>query len=380
MLFEKAIGNIEIIILNAKRFLTTAAGVLTPFVYGLFIAYFLNAPMRFIETKALIKIPYFKKRHKLNRLASALLTYIIVISCIVMIFDFLVPEVINSVKNVIEILPKNYGNAESQLNNYLGENNLFDSTLEAINDTFLTAYTKKDVIDFVLEPIVEVISTLPTLLSKLLTGTINFASALFNFALGAIIALYMLCDKDNFKILANKFLLGFVSKKRALKLSDAVRSSNELFEKFIIGKFIDSAIIGLIFFFVCLILKLPYAVLLCVIIGVTNMIPYFGPFIGALPVIIIVFLNNPLSLQPVWALIAILCVQQFDGIILGPKILGDSTGLRPIGVIFSILVGGALMGVFGMFFGVPIFAVIRNFVYAMLDRRIEQKTTSEVQT
>ncbi len=145
------------------------------------------------------------------------------------------------------------------------------------------------------------------------------------------------------------------------------KESNEMFLRFFVGKMIDSLIIGILCFIGLQLMKMPYTLLISFIIGVTNMIPYFGPFIGAIPAVAIVLLRSPI--QALGLALFIFVLQQFDGIVLGPKILGDSTGLSPFWVIFSIIVFGALFGVLGMFLGVPIFAVL----YTMFKHFVEKK-------
>ena len=165
-----------------------------------------------------------------------------------------------------------------------------------------------------------------------------------------------------------------LSKKLANNLIQFCKEANYTFEKFFVGKIIDSTIIGIIFFVGAKLLKAPFAMLLSIIIGVTNMIPFFGPFIGAIPVIFITLMfdiTNPL--KAVWMAIFILLLQQFDGNILGPKILGDSIGIKPVGIIFSIIVGGAIFGPAGMFFGVPIFAVIFSVFNRFIDKKYSRK-------
>ncbi len=217
------------------------------------------------------------------------------------------------------------------------------------------------------------ISMLPSLLNKVFLSTVSFVNSTVHFIIGLVIAFYGLYEKETFVKVSKKIIYLLFKKSRASRIIDISKSTNQIFESFLIGKIIDSTIIGLMFFIICIVLKFPYPALLSVIIGVTNMIPYFGPFIGAVPAILIVFLNNPTNLQTVWAGLSILALQQFDGLFLGPKILGDCTGLKPIGVIFAIVVGGALFGVLGMFFGVPLFAAIKNIISEIFNRKYDKK-------
>ncbi len=371
--FDKLSGNMDIAWDRLTVFFSAVSKILAPFIYGLLIAYLLNVPMRHFENGVLGRIRFFDKHLRFRRILSVMLTYVFVGWCIYILIGYLFPEVFESFKNLLMAVPDNIKYFEEQYYLYLGDNNLVDAVVNSVNEVFSSSYSAKDLFDFAFKPIVTTLALLPNFFNTLLKGTVGLAYGFLNFVLGAVIAFYMLCDKDNFGRIGTKFLYAMFKRDSAQRILRTAKSSNKIFESFILGKVIDSIIIGIIFFFVAIGLKLPYATLLSVVIGVTNMIPYFGPFIGAIPVVFIVFLSNPASMQAVWTAVAILAVQQFDGIILGPKILGDSTGLSPIGVIFSIIVGGYFMGVFGMFFGVPIFAVIKNTVLSLVDKRYDRK-------
>ena len=153
------------------------------------------------------------------------------------------------------------------------------------------------------------------------------------------------------------------------------RSTHYMLERFFIGKIIESIIVAVIFFIGCLFLHAPYSALLTLIIGVTNMIPYFGPWIGGAVAVIIVMIRNPM--QALWIGVFVLVLQQVDAAIIAPKILGDSTGLKPLDVIFAIFAGGALFGLIGMFLGVPVYAVIKSVVREIIDRRHRDKYPDE---
>ena len=192
----------------------------------------------------------------------------------------------------------------------------------------------------------------------------------------------MLLDKEKLLHFCKKTLFILFSKKQVESIASTIKYTNSVFNSFVVGKTIDSLIIAIIFFIGSIILNLPYPMLLAIIIGITNMIPYVGPFIGAVPVVALTILINPI--KGLWVLIFIVVLQQFDGVILGPRILGDSIGLKPIGVIFAIIVGGAIAGPLGMFFGVPIFSVIftifSNFVEKLYNSKNTVKNKLEKET
>ncbi len=177
-----------------------------------------------------------------------------------------------------------------------------------------------------------------------------------NIILAFVISCYLMSDRNALLHNIKKILYAIFDQTVAYKIIVTVKECNQLFSQFIIGKFIDSLIIGILCFILMSFLNLPYADLISLVVGITNMIPYFGPFIGAIPGTIILLIISPK--QALIFVLLILALQQFDGAILGPRILGESVGLRPIWIIFAITVGGALGGVLGMFLGVPIVAVI----------------------
>ena len=167
-------------------------------------------------------------------------------------------------------------------------------------------------------------------------------------------------DKFILKNAGKRLVLAIFNENFSYRVLRTLKDCHNIFSGFIIGKSIDSLIIGLLAFVAMTILKLPYTVLISVIIGVTNMIPYFGPIIGAVPGAFILFIVSPTKC--LIFIIMVFVLQQFDGLILGPKILGESTGVRPLLILFSITVGGAYFGPLGMFLGVPFFATVQFLI------------------
>lgn len=200
---------------------------------------------------------------------------------------------------------------------------------------------------------------------------IGVLKGMWNLIIGLIVSVYVLCSKEQFAGQSKKIIYAFCSKKRANELISDMRYANKTFGSYVSGKIIDSIIIGFLCFFLMKFLHINYPVLISVIIGVTNVIPFFGPFIGAVPSVLIILLINPLN--GIKFLILIILLQTFDGNILGPKILGDSTGLSSFWVIFSITLFGAYFGIIGMAIGVPIFALI----YAAFRRKVNRSLTAK---
>ena len=194
---------------------------------------------------------------------------------------------------------------------------------------------------------------------------------LVNLIIAIIVSIYMLSDKKPLKNSLKAVVYAFVPTKHITSVTEILKEAYKLFSSFIIGKALDSTIIGCLCFLFMTILQLPYAVLISVIVGITNMIPYFGPFIGAVPGALILLLISPV--KAVIFVILILVLKQFDGLILGPKILGDSTGLKPLWIIVAITIGGSLGGVLGMFLGVPIVAFLRYLANRFLTYRLRKR-------
>ena len=196
----------------------------------------------------------------------------------------------------------------------------------------------------------------------------------YNVLMGLVISIYIILDKRKLKRSARKIVYAISPRKKEEEVWETMKQCSHIFNGFLIGKMIDSLIIGIICLIAMSILRLPYALLLSLIVCITNMIPYFGPFIGAIPgVLIYLFIDFRLAL--IFA-IMILILQQFDGLYLGPKILGDQTGIKPLWVIFGITVGGAYFGVMGMFLGVPVVAVIMYLVNLYLDKKLKKQKSS----
>ena len=215
-------------------------------------------------------------------------------------------------------------------------------------------------------------SWITSIIPQILLSTVSFVKAISTALIAIIVSCYMLYDKKTLGTALHRFLYALLSEKTANHIIDTAKDCHRIFSGFISGKTLDSIIIGILCFIFMTILRLPYALLISVIVGVTNMIPYFGPFIGAVPGAFIILLIDPI--QMLIYLLLILVLQQFDGRYLGPKILGDSTGLRPIWIIFAITIGGAVGGFIGMFLGVPCVAVIAFLTGRWVENRLQQKS------
>ena len=199
----------------------------------------------------------------------------------------------------------------------------------------------------------------------------NILNEVLNFLIGLIVSVYLLFSKEQYSAQCKKMTYAFLKTNHANMLLHLTKKSNEIFGGFIIGKIIDSAIIGVLCFIGLSLIKMPYTLLVSVIVGVTNVIPFFGPYIGAIPSAFLILLSDPK--KGLYFIIFILVLQQIDGNVIGPKILGNSTGLSPFWVVFSILIGGGMFGFVGMIMGVPTFAVIYYIISMITSQRLERK-------
>lgn len=363
-LFVIFIGTVLIYsILNwteTKQTVSNVLHVLSPFFIGFFIAYVLNPLVKRLD-HVLEKLFVKKKLKDSYRHAlSILFSYIIALSIIVVIMIYIVPQFATSIQDLTDRVPDMYNAAYDYLNSFQERYPNLDVAFvqEKINEL------KPRLLDFGTNMVTNGIPLIFNI-------SVSILKTLINIILALVISAYILIDKELLIKNAKRFVYSILSKDNANYFCSTTSKCNAIFSGFIFGKLIDSLIIGIICFVLMSILRLPYAVLLSTIVGITNMIPYFGPFIGAVPGIVIFLLLDPV--QAIIFGVLIFVLQQFDGLYLGPKILGESTGLKPIWVIFAITVGGAYFGVLGMFLGVPIVAVIAFLLDEFMNRRLKRK-------
>jgi len=338
--------------------------ILLPFFSGALIAYILNPFISNINASLLNKCKL--KSDKIRKILSILITYLIVFGFISVVLFYILPEIIDSLSEVIDIIPSMY-------------NRIF-----AFFDTFQEKYPTLDIeyIDTLLRSMIpNAMNYLKDLAASLIpilyTTSMSLIRLLFNIIIAIIVSIYVLSDKRALMANIKKLLYAFIPNSWVSETLEVLRECHKIFIGFIIGKSIDSLIIGILCFIIMSLLNLPYTLLISVIVGVTNMIPYFGPYIGAIPGILLQLLMSPV--KALIFTILILVLQQFDGLVLGPKILGNSTGLKPLWIIVAITIGGSLAGVAGMFFGVPIVAVLSFILNRYLDKRLAKKLPNQTE-
>lgn len=328
--------------------------LLSPFIIGFAFAFLLNEPMDYIEFKL---FKNWQIKDKLKHTIAAILALCFGIIVIGLFLLILLPQLFKSVYSLVSVFPGYFDEFEKTVIAFVNDYNIdikqINEWLNQVNllDKFSTVFTA-------------FITNVPGLFY-------GFTKGVMDLIVSIMAAFYMMLEKKRFMRYVKKINYALLPKNFADYLTEKVIVSGQIFNDFIIGKFIDSLIIGILCYVGMLILNLPYALLLAVIVGVTNMIPVFGPFIGAIPGIFILLIIHPL--YALYFAIFILLLQQFDGNILGPLILGDRLGIPSLFILFSVCVGGGLFGIIGMFIGVPVFTVfyliIKEIVNYLLDKK-----------
>ena len=335
--------------------------VLMPYIIGVFIAYLMNPLVKRID---IIFYNMKIKRRGIRKCFSILLSYIIVFGIIVLCIVYIVPQLYESLKTIYQGTQTSYDKLIDFVNRQSQKHPEIDLTMVS------------SVLEKNSDNIVGIVKgSLNTLLPLLFNTSMSVISWVVDITIAIIVSVYMLIDRNRLITNFRKLIYAVMKRDKADKLLGTLSECNKIFGSFIIGKTIDSVIIGFMCFAFMTIIGLKYAILISVIVGITNMIPCFGPFIGAIPGVIILLTAD--FKQAVIFAVLILALQQFDGLYLGPKILGDSTGLRPLWIIFAITIGGWAAGPIGMFLGVPCVAVIAFLVQNKIDRKLSEKNIDE---
>ncbi|MBQ8108201.1 MAG: AI-2E family transporter [Ruminococcus sp.] len=357
-----ALFNIGEILKAIESILT----VLNPVIWGVVIAFLLNPMMMKIE-KLCRKLFYKDKQTdedglpytgKLLRAISVSISSLVFLGILFGLVAIVVPELINSVMDL-------FGNAST----------IADSVQKWITKVFknypsILKFATKTFSDFNTD-FSSIIERIQPMLENILSGAWGVVTVIKNFLLGFIVSLYMLCSKEKLLAQTKKLMIAVFKRRNCERIMNICGEANRVFSGFISGKIVDSMIIGIICFVGLTIMDMPYNIMISVVIGVTNVIPFFGPFIGAIPTAIIILITDPHRV--ILFLIFVVVLQQFDGNILGPKILGDSTGLPGFWVLISLLVMSGFFGFAGMVFAVPVFALAYTFTRNYVEQRLKKK-------
>ena len=342
-------------------------GILQPIILGLVFAYLLNPLVTIIENQVIKmfekKAKNREKLRKVSRSIGIAGSLLVAFAVVILLLNMVIPELYRSIRDLIMGLPHQINNAIDFLESEKIHDTAFSGTIKSVLENGAEAFQmwlKTDLL-----------TRINQMMSFVTVGVFSVVETLFDIAVGVIVSVYVLNSKEKFTGQCKKITYALLSRERANLMLQITRKSHKIFGGFVIGKIIDSIIIGILCFIGLSILDIPYTLLVSVIVGVTNVVPFFGPYIGAIPSAILILLSEPI--KGIYFVIFILVLQQFDGNILGPKILGDSTGLSAFWVVFSILLGGGLFGFVGMIMGVPTFAVFYYLVSMFIEQKLERK-------
>ena len=365
ILFYMALNYLPLL----RQGLASLLHILSPFIWGLVICYLLTPFMRLVEKK--LFGPLSKKLYKNSkrsdgsrfaRSMSVLLSELFLLAVLTALVCLIIPQLYSSLQNMVANSPMYIETASRWITQLLEDfpeiEHYVSQTLGQVNTSLM---------DWIQNT---VLPKLGSLISNVTSGVYYAIMGVYNLVIGIIVSVYVLSNLEQFGASAKRILYSVFSVDMAKKILEGLEFTDRTFMGFINGKLLDSAIIGLICYIVCSILRMPYALLVSVIVGVTNIIPFFGPFIGAVPSSIIILLVNPVKCLIFIAFIILL--QQLDGNIIGPKILGSSVGINGFWVMFSIILGAGLFGFWGMLLGVPVFVIIYAAITGSVTRKLKR--------
>lgn len=361
ILFYKFIQKFDLAAIEFSSLIS----VMSPFIIGLVLTFFLVPPVKFVE-RQFSRLAFFKSHYPLTNLLSILISYVVIFGIVIIVLVYVMPQVFAGLSTLltllIDALQSLYNNLEPLLADW--DESSWSSLIsgKALRESLggiLTSLTAN------LEGIAG------TVLPKLYQTVSSIAAGSLNTLVGLIVSIYLIADRKNVAYSGKRALYAFFKKERATQILNLAQEILTIFRRFFVGKIVDSLIIGILCYILMKILGLPYAELISVIVGITNVIPFFGPFIGAIPSILIILMSSPM--EALIFAVLILALQQLDGNVIGPAILGNSLGLKPIWIVFSVTVGGGLFGLVGMIAGVPAFTVIYTLFKRCVSRRLQTK-------
>lgn len=351
---------IAYVIFNFKNIISggkNAIGIISPFIIGIAIAFILNLVMRIFEERV-FKVLDSKRYSSLKRPLSVALTFVVVFAAITGLIIFIIPQLINSISTLTDTVPSYIRSFEELISQYVSNTEV----LNTLWNNFLSAW--REILQFTGQIVV-------TSLSGVVNITVGFTSGLVNFILSLIFSIYMLLNKERLQLGMKKVLYAFSKNNFADKIMYLGKVANESFSSYIGGQFIEAIIIGALCFIGMIILKMPYPLLISVLVAVTALIPIFGAFIGTIPSAFIILIIDPM--KALWFVIFIIVLQQIEGNLIYPKVVGSSVGLPPIWVMLAMLIGGNTFGLLGMLLGIPTFSVIYKISREYINKRLKNK-------
>ena len=334
------------------QYLGELLNIIQPFIIGFILAFIFNIPMKFFEKKLAIQ------NKKKRRVVSAILSVLLILLVLLLVVMVVVPQVIENVRTLIDNLPSIFAQAEKWLNYVFEEIRLSPDLLDKINE-FQTRFAQA------------FISTLTAWAPNIASGVSHITTSVINIFMGFVMAIYMIFSKDKLIRQVKKFAHALFNDQHYQYISEVVKLTGTTFENFLAGQLTESIIIGVLCYIGCMILDIPYASIAAIVIGFTNIIPYFGPIIGAVISSVLI-----LFVSPVKALIFLVfstLLQQFESNLIYPHVVGNSVGLSALWVLFAVSVGGGLFGIPGMVFGLPTFSVIYELLRRWTNYRLEVK-------
>ena len=343
---------------DLKVKLSGMIATMQPFIIGAAIAYIINFILNFYE-KVIFELKYINKlSRKYRRGLGLVLSYFTAIIVIALFMQFVLPQLVDSIVGLANNIPEYVNDATHVLAEISEKFNLESKYMNMIVEKW------NELLNYII--------TLPTNLIPVIGNLImTLGSSILNIIIGIIVSIYILIDKEKFIALSRKITFSIFSEEKSKRIVELARRSNDTFGKFLSGKILDSLIIGILTFIILTIFKMPYTLLISVVIGITNIIPFFGPFFGAIPSAIIILCVSPI--KALWFIGIIVVIQQIDGNIIGPKILGDSIGISAFWILFSLLIFAKFLGLIGMIIGVPIFAIIYSLIKENVEKKLKAK-------
>ena len=365
IIFNQIVGNYE----SFSEGVGTIKTIISPFIYGFVMAYLLS-PIYNATVRGLYKLlgKYFKNKQRLFsfcKLVASVVAVVCLIGAVAGLIALIVPQVIESLTGILKSLPQRLTQLSALFNDITSK---MDNKRLAMKMSEIYAQVQTNLIELAQT---KLLPGMGTLVGQVSTQVILTLKTMMNVMIGVMACVYMLNSKERFQGQFKKVILATLPKEKAEAVFDFAKFTNRTFGGFINGKIIDSIIIGIICFILMKIFGFPYPILISAIIGITNVIPFFGPFIGAIPAAIIILLVSPI--HALYFLVLIFILQQVDGNIIGPAILGHTTGIASFWVLFSIVIGGGLFGFIGMVLGVPVFAIIYYYFSRSINKRLEAK-------
>lgn len=341
--------------------------VISPLTYGAVIAYLLNPMMKLWETKVFKFKKAKKDRKKLRRVLSIIATYVVIAALISAFIILLVPQIVSSYNDLTNQFSTYMSSALKWADSFVSESPLFSGKYENLSEFIDVNELTSDVKSLISNSF----KVLETVSDYLISYAGKFVVEVKNVILGLFLSFYFLWMKEGLAARFKKLFAALFSRKAYINIVNVTRYTHEAFGSFLIGKILDSIIIGLLTFIVMGILRIPFYPIVALIIGITNIIPVFGPIFGAVPTGFIVLVAEPKKF--LIFLVAVVVIQQLDGNLIGPKILGERSGISAMWIMISIVIGGGFFGVAGMILAVPTFVVIYTVVKQLCNARLKDK-------